>query len=234
MAASSIPSSDAELLPVLHLLRKAPGVRFRRLPFTFLKVAGACRYAKVDLRDYARARLMSWYTDCDGYPAGRWRRSLGGDGRKVTLHVFVLGRRRGYLVDHIDGDKHNCRRGNLRHVRQGINATNRSHQRRSRSGVRGVHKLGDGWQVQFTLRHRNHTLGAFAELGPACAVATLAIPLIYGRGTRLADGTPFDESQLEPLTAGAAAMDGAELRKLLRRTEGLGDDLSAQLREKLV
>ena len=235
MAASSIPSSDAELLPVLHLLRKAPGVRFRRLPFTFLKVAGACRYAKVDLRDYARARLMSWYTDCDGYPAGRWRRSLGGDGRKVTLHVFVLGRRRGYLVDHIDGDKHNCRRSNLRQVRPGVNAANRIDLKQARSGTRGVHASKGGlWHVSFAANHKTISLGFHKELADARKVVDPAMAMIYGSGTRLTDGTPFTEANFEAILNQAAALPTETIERLLIRTANLGDALSHKLRRDLL
>lgn len=206
----------------------------RSVPVYRLPVSGACRYAKVNDRDYGRARLLSWYTDANGYPCARFAKSLGGHGRKVRLHLFVLGRKKGYVVDHLDGDKRNCMRDNLRHVPQRGNATNLSAQRKSSSGIRGVHVVPKGWQVQLTLDHKAVSLGIYTDLGRARAISGVAIGLIYGRGTRLLDGTPFDESQVDKLAAEAANIAPADLWQVLARTAGLGDALSAQLRAQLV
>ena len=227
------PRDDPGLSPLV-LASPARPAGTRRWPTFFIPVAGALRYAKVSGRDYGRARLLKWCTDAQGYPAAQNLKALGGDGRKITLHAFVLGRKEGFVIDHMDGNKHNCTRGNLRHVSPAVNATNRCATNKSRSGVRGIHAFGKQWQVQFKLDHTPIFLGHYADLKRATRIVAVSLGLIYGRGVRLIDGTPFDESQIERIVAEADALPPADLWMVIARTAHLGDDLSAQLRTRLV
>lgn len=56
---------------------------------------------------------MSWYDRSGGYPAARWKKSLGGDGKIVMLRRFIMQPPPGLVVDHIDGNTLNCTRENL-------------------------------------------------------------------------------------------------------------------------
>ena len=90
------------------------------------------------------------------------------------------------------------------------------------------------WRVEFEYCRRHVRLGATADLELAQATAAIAIPLIFGRDARLADGTAFDEDKIDSLAEIARGLPPEVLRRVLDRTAGLGDALSAQLRERIM
>ncbi len=77
----------------------------------------------------------------DGYAA--YKRS----GKCVWLHQVVLGVRAEYLIDHINRNKLDNTRGNLRHCRMKDSNINRGMPSHNKSGVMGVHwhKALDKW-----------------------------------------------------------------------------------------
>lgn len=86
--------------------------------------AGAGRVAKVSPSDFAALSRYSWYYK-DGYAITTMR------DREVRMHRFVLNETRDdYVVDHIDGDRLNNTRENLRSYTMKQNANNRIDNRR--------------------------------------------------------------------------------------------------------
>jgi hypothetical protein len=65
------------------------------------------------------------------------------DGRNLSLHRFLLQAKKGQIVDHIDGDRQNNRRGNLRLVTASQNGTNRATW--AASGFKGVQRKKRKW-----------------------------------------------------------------------------------------
>lgn len=68
--------------------------------------------------------------DVDRTTPHTWRLSNGYAvtyiaGHRTTLHSHILGKRDGMVIDHINGNKMDCTRQNLRHVTQQVNAKNR-------------------------------------------------------------------------------------------------------------
>lgn len=78
-----------------------------------------------------------WRMNPSGYVQGR---RAGEHGRTLYLHRVVVARvlgREPHEVDHVNGDRQDCRRENLREVEHRQNQQNR-HKVRSSTGVRGV------------------------------------------------------------------------------------------------
>lgn len=75
----------------------------------------------------------------------------------------------GFLPDHIDGDRLNNQRVNLRRVTRGQNALNGGVPRNNSSGFRGVswHKSSKTWQAYITVAGRRLYLGQFAGIKDA-------------------------------------------------------------------
>jgi hypothetical protein len=90
--------------------------------------------ALVDLDQLSRVRKYKWHV------ASRhcsYAETFLRKGRSILLHQFVIGRKPGLDIDHINGDGLDCRRRNLRHVSHYANVLNR-HRRLNKSGHMGI------------------------------------------------------------------------------------------------
>ena len=99
--------------------------------------------------------------------AFKWNRSFGYMKRnsihRVLLHTFLTGYR---LTDHIDGDRSNNRRSNLRESSRSQNAANRVKlMRNNTSGFAGVsfNKRKGKWTANIRVNKKQIYLGLFAE-----------------------------------------------------------------------
>lgn len=128
-------------------------------------------YALVDAEDATLAE-MSWYRD-----RGYAMRVAHRDGRqkKIVLHRVVLGLTSGdgLQCDHINGDRLDCRRDNLRVVSSAQNAQNKGTQGGT-SEHRGVSwdARSRKWQAHAMLNGRGHNLGRFDSEQEAADVAS--------------------------------------------------------------
>jgi len=101
---------------------------------------------EIDDDDYDLISRYRWYV-CDKYIATWSEIYINGLPFKgpLFLHNFLMGRPpKGFEVDHIDRNKMNYRRLNLRIVTRGKNMYNRNIMR-TESGYFGVHRNGRGW-----------------------------------------------------------------------------------------
>jgi hypothetical protein len=129
-------------------------------------------YAIVDANDAPWVSQWTWRLHSEGYAC----RSEGSHDNKrwFFLHRVLLGLTQGDGLegDHIDRDRLNCRRSNLRIVSKSGNRQNTSSRRGSSSRFRGVHwhKAIGRWGA--TVRHRH--LGWFALEEEAARAAQAA------------------------------------------------------------
>lgn len=99
-------------------------------------------HVKLDPEDYERVKHWAWQLHQGGYAmriasAGRSR------SRMVLLHRFILDAPKDFEVDHINGDKLDNRRSNLRLATRSENMRNRPKSSRSSSPYKGV-RLANG------------------------------------------------------------------------------------------
>jgi hypothetical protein len=117
----------------------------------------------LDDADYDRAKNYRWHKTQNGYAAGFVVEQ--GVRKRVYLHRWLLEAQPGQIVDHIDGNKLNNRRSNLRLVTRSQNQANRRHNRNSRSRYKGVtwHKRRGMWMARIQVRGRRITIGYFVD-----------------------------------------------------------------------
>lgn len=135
----------------------------------------------LDPEDVARLAGRSIYVGNHGYACF----STEATG-PVTVHSFVMGGSRpGLVVDHINGDRMDNRKTNLRWVTNQVNQINRKRlNRNNATGVRGVSyapRLSPNkpWRAQITVDRQNKHLGLFATREEAEAARRAAEATYY-------------------------------------------------------
>ena len=83
---------------------------------------GVVAFAKVSPRDYDDISQWKWYLHDQGYAFRVWY--VDGWQRSVRLHQAIMGKKRGFVIDHRNRDKLDCRRCNLRFATKSQNAHN--------------------------------------------------------------------------------------------------------------
>ena len=118
----------------------------------------------------------------------------GGAKDAVCLYAVIMGRRKGMVVDHINGDRLDNRRCNLRFATRQQNAWNARKYRHSTSSFKGVRPSGKRWRAVIYEDNRQINLGHYeteieAALAYDCAArerrgefATLNFPRDGERG----------------------------------------------------
>jgi len=134
-------------------------------------------YAVIDDRD-AHLAKHRWHRTSHGYAGRGVHRGPGLSPRCIKMHREIMVAMAGVLppllqVDHIDGDRLNNRRSNLRLVTKAEQMQN-VRARASTSPYRGV--CWDGtylkWLAQAQVARRNHFLGYFDDEEEAARVAS--------------------------------------------------------------
>lgn len=100
-----------------------------------------------------------------------------------SLHRFVMGNPEGLMVDHINHNTMDCRKGNLRCCTHTQNQHNRTgSNRNSSSGVRGVywHKHRKKWAAQVKAFGTKYHLGYFDNIEDANVAAQEARQRLHG------------------------------------------------------
>lgn len=108
--------------------------------------------SKIDYEDFEKIRDIKWYLMSCGY--------LGND-LVGLLHRFILNYPEISVVDHINRDKLDNRKSNLRIISHGANLVNSKVRKDSKSGLKGIRfrddqKRNSPWQVTFLGKHKGY------------------------------------------------------------------------------
>lgn len=118
--------------------------------------------ALVNDDDYAWLTQYHWHCTSTGYAAARIKQN--GKRRYIYMHRLLLDAQPGQFVDHIDGNRLNNTRDNLRFVTRLQNGWNRQRQS-NMSGYKGVswHDHHGKWQARIQHDGRQFFLGYFDD-----------------------------------------------------------------------
>ena len=116
--------------------------------------------AIVDDSDYERISQFKWCYSPTGYAV---RRAPLEPYALLYLHRVLLEAKDGEYIDHINGDRLDNRKGNLRKCSMSENLMNRGKQKNNGSGYKGVSldKSRNKWRAQIQKNRRNIGLGRF-------------------------------------------------------------------------
>lgn len=138
--------------------------------------------ALVDAEDYAFLSQWQWWCNPKGYAIRS--RSAGGKNVKIYMHREVMKAERGQEVDHINGDKADNRKANLRFCTHLQNCYNRT-KIKNKLGYLGVFPNGNGFTANITLGKRIVRLGTYRTKEEAARKRDEAALRLHGKFARL-------------------------------------------------
>lgn len=122
----------------------------------------------IDESDMDAVRRYTWRINPDGYPettTGKWPNC-----RSLTLHLFLLGHApAGLEWDHVNRDRRDNRRENLRAVTHRQNTRNFGVRATNKSGHPGVAFRRGRWRAEICVDGRTRYLGSFDSRDAALA-----------------------------------------------------------------
>ena len=127
------------------------------------KANGQTQWVFLDQEDSLRLGDKSLSVGSHGYAQGYF------DGRVEVLHRWIMGGRRGdgRIVDHVNRDRLDCCRSNLRFVTPSQNTQNR----RTVAEASGAQREHNRWVARCKLEGKEYRLGRYATREEAEAVA---------------------------------------------------------------
>ena len=144
--------------------------------------------ALVDDEDFSRVNALKWQTSVSRgqitKAAHAYRRE---DGRVnlLPMHDFILGRRDGLEIDHINLNPLDNRRCNLRYATRQQNQCNRRMNSRNKLGIKGVSRVPSGrFHATISVFTKAYFLGSFATAEEASAAYRNAAKQYHGEFAR--------------------------------------------------
>lgn len=119
-----------------------------------------------DLEDWEKMKNLTWTKDRWGYVVAHSRLCDGGRIRK--FHIEIMGKKKGYVIDHKDRNKLNNQRSNLRFLTKSGNAINSKLSKNNKSGIKGVQQTKQGkWCASITVNYKRIYLGTYEKIEDA-------------------------------------------------------------------
>jgi hypothetical protein len=128
---------------------------------------GRGKYALVDDIDFERVRNLRWHVSWDGYVVRK--PIINGKQTRVWLHRLILDPPKGMEIDHVNGNKLDNRRLNIRVCTHQQNLRNRALPKTNTSGFKGVrwHKRDQLWYAQTHIGNKYVHFGSYKNLKDA-------------------------------------------------------------------
>lgn len=146
---------------------------------------GKKEYALVDDSDYEKLSGYKW-SFSDSY-AVNWTWKDSKNGRIKMEHVILGKPGKGMVIDHINGNRLDNQRSNLRVCTRAENNKNRGMNSNNTSGYKGVYwnDIGKKWQVFICINQKPTHMGLFKTKKEAALAYNEAAKEHYGEFARL-------------------------------------------------
>lgn len=138
-------------------------------------------FVLVDDDDYEYLNSFNWCVSSHGYA------KAGINKKTVYMHRMIMGYPKGYQIDHINENKLDNRKENLRICTSSQNRRNISVRKDNTSGYKGVTKYlyGDGWVAKINNGYKTINLGIFATLEDAAIAYNRKAIELFGEFSKL-------------------------------------------------
>ena len=143
----------------------------------------------VDDEDYEWISKLKWRYASNGSAVRNSSRHLGAQ-KVLQLHRIIMNAPDGLVVDHINGDRLDNRKQNLRVCSQSQNSMNRSVATNNSCGYKGVyfHKGKQKWYAHITCNGKQKHIGAFSAPEDAARAYNQRALELFGEFSKLNGG----------------------------------------------
>lgn len=141
-----------------------------------------------DIDDWETLKKHCWHKMSIGYAATNIKTNKAN--KVLVFHQIVIDAERGMQRDHINRNKLDNRKSNLRVVTPLDNVLNRGLNKNNKSGHKGVYfrERDNKWVAQIMSNRKCHPLGSFKNIGDAIAERAKAEKLYHGKASLNAGG----------------------------------------------
>lgn len=131
----------------------------------------------VDDEDFEELNKYRWCLNNGGYAT-----RMNDGHTSILMHRFINSTPKGLETDHINGNKLDNRKENLRNVTHSQNQMHNRIPKNNTSGVKGVtwDKVNKKWQAQIKLNQKVHHLGRYSTLQGAWLARRWGERLYFG------------------------------------------------------
>lgn len=140
----------------------------------------------IDDEDYELVNKYNWYYH-NGYATTKVK--VNGKRKHIYIHRLVNNTPDGLITDHINGDRLNNRRSNLRSCTDKQNLRNRKKRKDSKGNYKGVvlYKRTGKWQAYIMKDSKQYHLGYFNKEKDAAKAYNKKAVELFGEFARLND-----------------------------------------------
>lgn len=129
-----------------------------------------------DLEDYDKIKGYCWYEDFFGYVVNIYKR------KNLKLHKLITGTNKTQIIDHINRNRLDNRKSNLRICTNQENSFNSKLSKNNKSGIKGVYwnKEKLKWEARIFINNKGKFLGYFNDKESAYQKRLDAEKLYFG------------------------------------------------------
>lgn len=168
-----------------------PHLRPKVMRIAISGTKGKGKFALVDTEDYEYLSQFTWNLSTQGYAilANATRSIRTGKAPGRMMHQCVLPAPAGHMVDHLNQNKLDNRKSNLRLATHQDNMRNTKAKanKATKSVFKGVFKQGNGWQASISVDYKQIYLGFFGTQREAAKAYNDAAQKYHGEFAHLND-----------------------------------------------
>lgn len=145
------------------------------------------KFALVDNEDFEKVNKYKWCFQTRGYAYRHAPAEFYSRGCVLYMHRIIMNAPDGIEVDHINGDKLDNRRENLRFANRSQNSRNTPKRKNGTSGFKGVTfvKRLSKWKAQIEIDNRGKYLGVFLDKEDAARAYDEVAKMYFGEFAKL-------------------------------------------------
>lgn len=131
-----------------------------------------------DLKDYDKIKDYCWYIDNGNY-VNTWIKNKG----RTRMHRLIMNFPKDKVVDHINHNKYDNRKSNLRICTQQQNSANKRLLDRNASGIVGIswNSKSNKWEAYIRINYKKIHLGLYQNIEDAIQVRKEAEEKYFGK-----------------------------------------------------